>query len=77
MWPDGLHAAISIPDERKGEQIVLLTTNDSAERSSLLMQAKNDGVGEIGVPRKVMHISNMPVLGTGKIDYVSASKLVA
>lgn len=77
IWPDGLHAAIAIPDERKGEQIVLLTTNDNADRGTLLMQAKNDGVGEIGVPRKVMHVSRMPVLGTGKIDYVSAGKLVA
>jgi len=77
VWPNALHAAISIPDKRKGEQIVLLTTLDNADRTSLLMQAKNDRVTEIGVPRKIVHVANIPVLGTGKIDYVSATKMLA
>jgi len=77
IWPDALHAAVAIPDERKGEQVILLTTTEGANRSCLVSQAKNDGVAEISVPRKVVHIRDMPVLGTGKIDYVSASKLVA
>lgn len=75
VWPDALHAAISIPDERKGEQIILLSENSTAKRAELLLQAKNDGVGEISVPRQIKSISKIPVLGTGKIDYVSAEKL--
>ncbi len=77
VWPDALHAAIAIPDAKKGEQVILLTTIDSADRAALLAQAKNEGYAEIGVPRKVMHIDKMPILGTGKIDYVSANKLAA
>jgi acyl-[acyl-carrier-protein]-phospholipid O-acyltransferase/long-chain-fatty-acid--[acyl-carrier-protein] ligase len=72
-----MHAAIAIPDERKGEQVILLTTTDTADRTALLTQAKTDGHAEISVPRKVVQIDKMPVLGTGKIDYVSATKLVA
>ncbi|NOZ54261.1 MAG: hypothetical protein GXP08_14215 [Gammaproteobacteria bacterium] len=55
--------------------MILLTTIDSADRAALLAQAKNEGYAEIGVPRKVMHIDKMLVLGTGKIDCVSANKL--
>ena len=77
VWPDALHAAVAIPDERKGEQIVLLTTHKSADRAGLLAQAKTDGIGEINIPRKITITHTMPVLGTGKIDYVSASKMVA
>ncbi|NOX91590.1 MAG: AMP-binding protein [Gammaproteobacteria bacterium] len=77
VWPDALHAAIAIPDPKKGEQVILLTTTDTADRTALLAQAKNDGHAEISVPRKVVHIDKMPVLGTGKIDYVSANKLAA
>ena len=76
VWPDALHAAIAVPDLRKGEQVLLLTTIKDAERKTLLAQAQNEGIAELCVPRKVMHIDKMPVLGTGKIDYVSASKLV-
>ncbi|VAW67700.1 2-acylglycerophosphoethanolamine acyltransferase / Acyl-[acyl-carrier-protein] synthetase, partial [hydrothermal vent metagenome] len=74
VWPDALHAAISIPDERKGEQIVLLTEIENAQRKALQKQAKTDGIGEINVPRTVQSIKKIPLLGTGKIDYVAAAK---
>ena len=76
-WPNALHAALAIADARKGEQIILLTTVAGAERSQLLAQAQADGVAEISVPRQVISITTMPVLGTGKIDYVSADKLLS
>ncbi len=75
LWPDALHAAIAIPDERKGEQVLLLTEMQDAQRAELMQQAKNDGIGEICVPRQINVIKKMPVLGTGKIDYVAATKL--
>ena len=74
VWPDALHAAIAIADERKGEQIVLLTEAKNAQRVELLTQAKNDGVSELGVPKQVKVINKIPVLGTGKIDYISIEK---
>lgn len=77
VWPGALHAAIAIADERKGEQVVLLTTAKGADRSELLRQAQSDGVAEISVPKQLRHVANMPVLGTGKIDYVAAAALVA
>ncbi len=76
VWPKALHAAIAIPDARKGEQVVLLTTAAGAERAALLAQAQADGIGEINVPRQLRHVANMPVLGTGKIDYVAAKRLL-
>jgi len=76
VWPDALHAAISIPDERKGEQIILLTDQSDADRSLLMKQAKQDGVGEICVPRTVTSVKSIPVLGTGKVDYGTAQKIV-
>ncbi|MDH5766361.1 MAG: 2-acylglycerophosphoethanolamine acyltransferase, partial [Gammaproteobacteria bacterium] len=76
VWPDALHAAVSIPDERKGEQVVLLTSESNAERSTLLKHAQAKGVAEINVPRQVITVDEIPVLGTGKIDYVSANQLV-
>ena len=75
-WPEALHAAIAIPDDRKGEQIVLLTTATAPDRARLLAQAQSDGVAEICVPRRIQPVATIPVLGTGKIDYVSARQLV-
>ncbi len=75
-WPDALHAAIAIPDARKGEQIVLVTTESSADRAALLGQAQKSGVGELSIPKKIIPVHTMPVLGTGKIDYIAAKSLV-
>jgi acyl-[acyl-carrier-protein]-phospholipid O-acyltransferase/long-chain-fatty-acid--[acyl-carrier-protein] ligase len=76
MWPDHSHAAIAVPDGRKGEQIVLLTTNPEAQRVDLVGWAQNHGVAEIAVPRRIIHTDNIPVLGTGKTDYVKVEKII-
>ena len=76
IWPDDMHAAGAIPDPRKGEQIVLLTTSAEANRSEILAWAQSHGVSELSVPRKVYHVDDIPVLGTGKIDYGAVNQLV-
>jgi len=76
MWPDHSHAAIAVADGRKGEQIVLVTTNPDAERVELVGWAQNHGVSELAVPRRIVHAKEIPVLGTGKTDYVKVERLV-
>ena len=75
IWPDNLHAAAAIPDPRKGEQIVLLSDSESVNRPDMIAWAQNHGVSELSVPRKVFKVDEIPVLGTGKIDYGRVGKL--
>jgi len=75
LWPDSLHAAITVPDARKGEQILLVTAAKDAARAELVAFARNHGVPELAVPRRVIVIDEVPVLGTGKIDYQTVEKL--
>jgi acyl-[acyl-carrier-protein]-phospholipid O-acyltransferase/long-chain-fatty-acid--[acyl-carrier-protein] ligase len=77
LWPDYAHAAIAVPDGRKGESIVLITTNPQASRNDLLVWVRNHGVPELAVPRRVFSVADVPILGTGKTDYVSVAKMVA
>ncbi len=69
IWPDSMHAAATLPDPRKGEQVVLLTDNPDVNRADILNWAQNHGVSELSVPRRIFHIDEIPVLGTGKLDY--------
>ena len=73
-WPDYNHAAISLPDARKGEKIILVTDNDQASRKSFQQKARELGYGELYIPREVIHIGELPVLGTGKTDYVTLTE---
>jgi len=75
LWPDHSHAAIAMPDGRKGELIVLITTNRDANRHELVGWAHNHGVAEIAVPRRMIVVDDIPVLGTGKTDYVQVEKM--
>ena len=77
LWPDFCHAAVAIPDGRKGEQIVLVTTNPEATRHDLVGWVRNHGVPELAVPRQIIHADDIPVLGTGKTNYGQVQKMVA
>jgi acyl-[acyl-carrier-protein]-phospholipid O-acyltransferase/long-chain-fatty-acid--[acyl-carrier-protein] ligase len=77
LWPDYQHAAIAVPDGRKGESIVLVTTNPDASRNDLLVWVQNHGVPELAVPRRVIRVNDIPVMGSGKIDYRAVTMIVA
>mgnify|MGYP006267330589 CR=1 FL=1 len=74
VWPDAVHAAVTLPDEKKGEQIILFTEEQNPDRSELLSWAQTHGVPELAVPRRIIHIDDIPVLGTGKVDYVTLQR---
>jgi acyl-[acyl-carrier-protein]-phospholipid O-acyltransferase/long-chain-fatty-acid--[acyl-carrier-protein] ligase len=76
IWPDFGHAAIAVPDAKKGEQIVLVTTCPYAERTAFAGWVSNHGVQELAIPRRFVEIDHIPVLGTGKTDYTKVAKHV-
>ena len=76
LWPDNMHAAAAIPDKRKGEQVILLTDYAKADRADLVAFARNHGISELAIPRKIVHVDSIPVLGTGKTDYGTVQKTV-
>jgi acyl-[acyl-carrier-protein]-phospholipid O-acyltransferase/long-chain-fatty-acid--[acyl-carrier-protein] ligase len=74
-WPTALHAAVSLPDPKKGEQVILLTTQREATPKQLA--DASPGVAAITLPKKVLVLDKIPVLPTGKTDYISATELAA
>src|SRR5262245_57364989 len=77
LWPDHQHASLAVPDGRKGESIVLVTTNPEATRSDLLVWVQNHGVPELAVPRRIIRVNDIPVMGSGKTDYRAVAQIVA
>ena len=76
VWPTAHHAVVSVPDSKKGERLVLVTDFDGAETARLSEWARDNGAPELAVPKKIVKIAAIPVLGTGKTDYVAIQKLV-
>lgn len=69
--PQGQHAAIAIADAQRGETIVLFSTDAGLTRERLQQGARAGGLPEITVPRALMLVDALPLLGTGKIDYAA------
>ena len=76
MWPGQLTVVVSLPDPKKGERLVMLTDAPGATRAAFLRFAKDKGAMDMMVPSEV-RVGAVPVLGTGKVDFVSAQRLLA
>jgi acyl-[acyl-carrier-protein]-phospholipid O-acyltransferase/long-chain-fatty-acid--[acyl-carrier-protein] ligase len=75
IWPGLMHAAITLPDDRKGEQIVLVTEGGDVDRTRLRTWMQSHGVPELAVPKKIVVVDSVPVLGTGKTDFHGVTTL--
>ncbi|AHJ64270.1 2-acylglycerophosphoethanolamine acyltransferase [Granulibacter bethesdensis] len=69
LWPDAMSAATSLPDGRKGERIVMLTTQADASKQVFLAHAKAAGASEMMVPAVIVTVDALPLMGSGKIDH--------
>jgi acyl-[acyl-carrier-protein]-phospholipid O-acyltransferase / long-chain-fatty-acid--[acyl-carrier-protein] ligase len=76
VWPNCRHAVVAVPDPKKGERLVLVTEQRDAASSALLAHAQAIGAPELAVPRKIIKAPALPLLGTGKTDYVAIQRIV-
>jgi acyl-[acyl-carrier-protein]-phospholipid O-acyltransferase/long-chain-fatty-acid--[acyl-carrier-protein] ligase len=77
LWPDALSGVATVPDPRKGERLILVTTRKDPSRSDLVQFARSRGASEMMVPAEVLIVEKLPLLGSGKIDYQALQKFVA
>jgi acyl-[acyl-carrier-protein]-phospholipid O-acyltransferase / long-chain-fatty-acid--[acyl-carrier-protein] ligase len=74
-YPGVAAVVVALPDQRKGERLVLLTTDAGVKRDQLVRHARAKGAAELMVPAEVLLVESLPLLGSGKPDYGAATAL--
>ena len=75
LWDDAQHVALSLPDPRKGEQLVLVTDKPDAAKAALQAHARKEGFPELWIPKAILIVEAVPVLGSGKVDLAATQRL--
>nr|WP_223192834.1 AMP-binding protein [Paenibacillus sedimenti] len=70
-----LCAAVSVPDPKKGERIVIYHNDPNAHIQHVKEFMKQQGHSPIYMPSELRYVEKLPLLGSGKIDYVSIKKM--
>jgi acyl-[acyl-carrier-protein]-phospholipid O-acyltransferase/long-chain-fatty-acid--[acyl-carrier-protein] ligase len=72
-------AVTSLPDEKKGERIVVITTLPDAKLAPVLEKLPGCDLPSLWKPRanQFFHVEAIPILGTGKIDLRGVKTLAA
>ena len=74
MGEDDHFAITAIPDEKKGEKLVLLLDGEK-ELDALKEEIKGLSMNPLFVPSNYFKVDEVPKLGTGKADFKGAKKL--
>ncbi len=69
------HAAALELVSQSGESTVLFTTDPRLDRVMLQKAARELGAQDLAIARRVVHVSSLPLLGSGKTDYVTLRAL--
>jgi acyl-[acyl-carrier-protein]-phospholipid O-acyltransferase / long-chain-fatty-acid--[acyl-carrier-protein] ligase len=75
--PQTRHAVVALPDQRRGEKLVLVTEAHDLVRAELTDAAHRERLPEIAVPRDIVAVAHLPLLGSGKTDYPAVLRLAA
>ncbi|HVX66283.1 MAG TPA: AMP-binding protein, partial [Bryobacteraceae bacterium] len=73
--PDRQHASAAVSEAGRGETILLFTEDPNLRREHLQQAARELGAPELAIPRRLVHLEEMPLLGSGKKDYVTLNRM--
>ncbi|MBP1762148.1 MAG: Acyl-(acyl-carrier-protein)--phospholipid O-acyltransferase, partial [Firmicutes bacterium] len=69
------NAAVNLPDVKKGEKILLYTMYKNASRQMLREFLSQGRQSMLSMPAEIIIVDKLPLLGSGKIDYVTLKGL--
>ena len=76
LWPEHTHAVLQQPHPKRGEALVLFTENRYARREDIIAMLDRGGFSPLMLPGDIRYVPEIPLLGSGKIDYMRLRTLI-
>lgn len=73
--PEHKHAATVEQVRGTGESTLLFTTDPALDRMALIKAARQIGAQDLAAARRIVKVGSLPLLGSGKTDYVTLTRL--
>jgi len=61
-------AIVGVPDEAKGEALILLSSNPDIDLTDLRTKLTAAGIPALWIPKKIVDVAEIPILASGKLD---------
>lgn len=68
-------AVVGVPDEAKGEALIMLSSDPDIDLQELRAKLLEDGIPALWVPKKIVDVDQIPILASGKLDIKSCETL--
>ena len=76
LYSQTLLGVVAVFDDKKGEQLILVCNNSDAKIEDIREHCRQKGLSELWIPKKVVFLKDIPVLGSGKFDYIAVEKML-
>ena len=70
LSPEHNHAVLQQPHPKRGEELVLFTENRAVQRDKITTALQEQGLSPLMLPSQFRYLAEIPLLGTGKVDYM-------
>lgn len=77
IYPTAIMGVLVIPDDYKGEQLVLMINESTASLSDIRHAFKKRGLSELWMPKHLIYQKQLPLSGSGKLDYMKATHVIS
>lgn len=68
-------AVTGVPDEAKGEALVLLSADPDTDINELRSRLTEEGIPTLWIPKKVISVEKIPILASGKLDIKACEEI--
>lgn len=68
-------AVVGVPDEAKGEALILLSADPEIDLHDLRVKLTEEGIPALWIPKKIVDVDSIPILASGKLDIKGCENL--